>query len=64
MFSNTFAGIKPSSAPAFIVFQFVGMVVAVAAIWVLYPDGDQEGDAIVPHEHDQPLAAGVSRRAS
>src|SRR5579864_6533755 len=35
--TNTFAGIRPSSAPAFIVAQVVGAVLAVAAIKVLYP---------------------------
>jgi len=37
MFSNTFAGIRPSSAPAFIAFQLVGLLVAVVLIVVLYP---------------------------
>jgi arsenate reductase len=36
--SNTFAGIAPSSAPAFVGFQLVGTAVAVAAIRVLYRD--------------------------
>jgi glycerol uptake facilitator-like aquaporin len=35
--SNTFAGIRPASAPAFIVCQFVGAALAVGAIRVLYP---------------------------
>jgi glycerol uptake facilitator-like aquaporin len=38
MFSDTFAGIAPASVPAFIVFQLVGGVVAIAAIGTLYPD--------------------------
>ena len=37
MFSNTFAGIKPSSAPGFIAAQLAGAALAVAAIKVLYP---------------------------
>ena len=37
MFSNTFAGIAPSSAPSFIGAQVVGGVVAVGAIKALYP---------------------------
>jgi len=36
-FSDTFAGIEPSSAPAFIGAQLVGTVVALAAIRVLWP---------------------------
>jgi arsenate reductase len=39
MFSNTFAGIAPSSAPSFIAAQVVGGVVAIGLIrGVLYPD--------------------------
>jgi glycerol uptake facilitator-like aquaporin len=37
IFSNTFAGIAPASAPAFILAQIVGGAVAIAAIRVLYP---------------------------
>jgi glycerol uptake facilitator-like aquaporin len=39
--SNTFAGIAPSSAPAFVVFQLVGAAIAIAAIRVLYPATDE-----------------------
>lgn len=37
MFSDTFAGIAPSSAPAFIAAQLAGGILAVAAVRVLYP---------------------------
>ena len=37
MFSDTFAGIAPSSAPAFIGAQLAGGALAIAAIWVLFP---------------------------
>jgi glycerol uptake facilitator-like aquaporin len=37
MFSNTFAGIRPSSAPAFIVFQLIGLVLAMGLLRALYP---------------------------
>jgi glycerol uptake facilitator-like aquaporin len=37
MLSDTFAGIKPSSAPMFIVMQLVGALLAFALIRVLYP---------------------------
>ncbi|GAC1592659.1 MAG: MIP/aquaporin family protein [Acidimicrobiales bacterium] len=47
--SNTFAGIKPSSAPGFIAFQLVGLVLAVGITMILYPDIDDRTDAaIVP----------------
>jgi len=49
--TNTFAGIKPSSAPAFIVAQIAGAAVAVAAIWVLYPHmADSAVDVVMPHD--------------
>ena len=52
MFSNTFAGIAPSSAPSFIAAQVVGGVVAVGLILVLYPNmtSEQAGDILFPHE--------------
>jgi arsenate reductase len=37
MFSNTFAGIAPSSAPAFIAAQLVGALVGIMVIKLLYP---------------------------
>ncbi|HSS09383.1 MAG TPA: hypothetical protein VLL25_05835, partial [Acidimicrobiales bacterium] len=37
MFSNSFAGIKPSSVPAFISFQTIGAAIAAGTIWALYP---------------------------
>jgi len=35
--SNSFAGIKPSSVPMFVVMQLIGTVIAVAVIAILYP---------------------------
>ena len=51
MFSNTFAGIAPSSAPSFIAAQVVGGVLAVGLIRLLYPGvtSEQAADVIVPH---------------
>jgi arsenate reductase len=39
--SDTFAGIAPSSAPAFVASQVVGLVVAVGLIAVLHPDAER-----------------------
>lgn len=53
MFSNTFAGIRPSSVPAFVVAQLVGGAVAIVAIRVLYPDVTTVApDVVVPHEEE------------
>jgi arsenate reductase len=56
MFSNTFAGIAPSSVPAFIAAQVIGGALAVGGIRVLYPGVTpaQAADAVVPHQpgHD------------
>jgi arsenate reductase len=51
MFSNTFAGIAPSSAPSFIAAQVVGGVVAFGLIHTLYPGvtPDEAADILVPH---------------
>ncbi len=53
MFSNTFAGIAPSSVPGFIVAQAVGGLVAIVLIRTLYPDitPAEAADAVLPH-HD------------
>ncbi|CAN5817012.1 MIP/aquaporin family protein [soil metagenome] len=49
--SDTFAGIAPSSAPAFVAAQVVGAVLAIAAVRVLYPAmGESAPDVIVPKE--------------
>jgi arsenate reductase len=63
MFSNTFAGIAPSSVPAFIAAQFVGGAVAIGVIKVLYPGitPAEAADIIVPHHSlpaDSEQAAG------
>jgi len=47
--TNTFAGIKPSSAPMFVVAQLVGGAVAVALAKFLHPDL-AAADLVVPHE--------------
>lgn len=50
MFSDTFAGIAPGSAPGFIGAQIVGALIGLALIAVLYPDApDTAGDVVVPH---------------
>ncbi|GAB3197508.1 MIP/aquaporin family protein [Nocardioides hungaricus] len=52
IFSDTFAGIAPSSAPAFIGMQLVGLVVGVGLTLALYPDaGTKADDVVVPHGH-------------
>lgn len=42
MFSDSFAGIKPSSAPMFIVMQFLGAALAFGLIRFLYPTSPRE----------------------
>lgn len=50
-FTDTFAGIEPASAPAFIACQLVGGTIAVALIRTLYPDIAEVADEVVlPHE--------------
>jgi arsenate reductase len=63
MFSNTFAGIAPSSAPAFIAAQVVGGVLAIGLVRLLYPGMTpaEAADVTVPHHHsggaDRPRTA-------
>jgi glycerol uptake facilitator-like aquaporin len=49
MFSNTFAGIEPSSVPAFVVAQVAGALLAVALVRFLRPNIPAE-DLVMPHE--------------
>jgi glycerol uptake facilitator-like aquaporin len=52
MFSNTFAGIAPASAPGYVIAQLVGGAVAIGVIRVLYPDvtpGDA-AEVVLPHD--------------
>jgi arsenate reductase len=58
--SNTFAGIRPSSAPAFIVVQIVAALCAVALVRFLHPNVSAR-DIVVPHEapDDSSTAAGL-----
>src|ERR1700684_4259683 len=51
MFSNSFAGIAPTSAPAFVLAQAAGGVLAVLAIRCLYPQlsARDAATAVVPH---------------
>ena len=58
MFSDTFAGIAPASAPVFIAAQVIGGALAVAVIRALYPrlTPAEAADIIVPHHRDWPGA--------
>ena len=61
IFSDSFAGIAPTSVPAFVAAQLVGGALALTLIHVLYPDlsAADAADAVLPHER----AAAPSRRA-
>jgi glycerol uptake facilitator-like aquaporin len=49
MFSDTFAGIAPASAPGFIVAQLLGGLLGIGLVRVLYPDASRAaGDVITP----------------
>ena len=51
MFSDTFAGIAPASAPGFILAQFAGVAAAMGAIRMLYPriDPADAAEVVLPH---------------
>jgi arsenate reductase len=56
MFSDTFAGIAPSSAPSFIAAQIIGGALAVLVIRALYPRlaPAEAAEIIVPHHYQDP----------
>ena len=47
VFSDTFAGIAPASAAAFVIVQLVGLVVGAAVTLALYPDASERADDVV-----------------
>ena len=51
MFSDTFAGIQPSSVPAFVLAQILGAVLGAVLVTALYPDAPAAaGSVVVPAE--------------
>jgi glycerol uptake facilitator-like aquaporin len=51
MFSDTFAGIAPSSVPPFIAAQLIGAVVGIIVIHTLHPDtATTPGRAVAPSD--------------
>ena len=58
MFSDTFAGIAPSSVPAYVIAQLVGGVVAIGLIRALYPGVTPEAaaDVVIPHPVEATIA--------
>ncbi len=65
MFSNSFAGIAPSSVPSFIAAQVVGGVLAVGLIKVIYPDitSAEAATIMVPHDSRAPDGQGLEPRS-
>jgi arsenate reductase len=51
MFSNTFAGIEPSSVPSFVGAQIIGGLLAIGLIRVFYPDVTpaEAATVVIPH---------------
>ncbi|MEV0032658.1 MIP/aquaporin family protein [Nocardia sp. NPDC050793] len=64
IFSDTFAGIAPTSAPGFIAAQILGGAIGLAVISILYPGNAQVADSVVvPHrDRDIPLTDSRSPR--
>jgi glycerol uptake facilitator-like aquaporin len=53
IFSDSFAGIAPSSAPGFIAAQILGGLIGLALVVALYPDAAASADDVVtPHRPD------------
>ncbi|MGY1667470.1 aquaporin [Geodermatophilus sp. SYSU D00696] len=63
MLSDTFAGIAPSSVPAFVLAQLVGGAAGVAVVALLHPTvADVAADAVVPHEDPIAPPSGAGHR--
>jgi arsenate reductase len=50
-FTDTFAGIQPSSVPGFVIAQIVGAATGVGLLFALYPSPERgAGQVVVPHQ--------------
>jgi glycerol uptake facilitator-like aquaporin len=65
VFSNTFAGIAPASAPGFIVAQLVGGAAGVFLVRTLYPDVTpaEAAAVVVPRVEDHPARGAAAARS-
>ncbi len=65
MFSDTFAGIAPSSVPGFVAAQIIGGVVAIGLLRTLYPDvtPQEAAEVMLPHDDGRPEPDSTSRAA-
>ena len=55
IFSNTFAGIAPASAPLYIAAQIIGALLGLGLVLALFPDaGDTADQAVIPHPGSLP----------
>jgi glycerol uptake facilitator-like aquaporin len=61
MFSDTFAGIDPSSVPGFLMAQLVGGVLGLLLVRALYPDVAASADQVVVPHVDQAREPAVRR---
>jgi len=51
IFSDTFAGIAPTSVPGFVIAQIVGAALGAGLVVALYPDvAHSASDAVIPHD--------------
>jgi glycerol uptake facilitator-like aquaporin len=58
IFSDTFAGIDPGSAPGFVIAEIVGGLVGLGLVVALYPDAARTADdVVVPHNPHQVTAS-------
>jgi arsenate reductase len=56
-FTDTFAGIAPTSVPAFVGAQLIGLLVGLGLLIALYPHaGRAAADVVVPHRADTDTA--------
>ncbi|AFR30647.1 MULTISPECIES: MIP/aquaporin family protein [Micrococcaceae] len=54
IFSDTFAGIAPGSAPGFVLAQLIGAAVGLGLLLLLFPTGSRVAeDVVVPHPVDK-----------
>jgi glycerol uptake facilitator-like aquaporin len=61
-FTDTFAGIAPSSVPGFVAAQLVGLALGVGLLLALYPDvGRAVHEVVLAHDRTEPVADRTAR---
>jgi arsenate reductase len=61
-FTDTFAGIAPSSVPTYLLAQLAGLVAGIGLLLALYPHAGETADQVVVAHHTNAVTSRTSNR--